>query len=225
MEEIAEEITIPEVENTQPAQQEQVPSDAQINWSKANEALKYQKQRIEELERMMQQKTAPPIEEPDEFDKLDPDDVLTVGQAKNLARKFASKEAAEAAKKAIQEYAQQQYVSQDETRMRAKHEDYDYVIENFAIPAINNDPVLAYKIQQSKNPAEAAYKWAKMSDQFEGNMTEQKTSPKAEKILKNTQRPVSSAASGSPLKSQADSYAKMSPQEIWKESQRYAKGA
>ena len=97
-------------------------------------------------------------------------------------------------------------------------------MEHFALPMIKNDPALAYKIQQSKNPAETAYKLGKLSDGYEETMTKAATSPKAEKILKNSQRPTSSNAAGS-LKTQADKYSNMSPADIWAESQKYARRA
>lgn len=90
---------------------------------------------------------------------------------------------------------------------------------------IKNDPALAYKIQNSKNPAETAYKLAKISDEYEqANQEVAKTSPKAEKILKNSSRPSSGPAAGTSLKSQADDFSKMSKQEIWAMSEKYARG-
>jgi uncharacterized protein GlcG (DUF336 family) len=99
------------------------------------------------------------------------------------------------------------------------------VIENHALPMIKNDPALAYKIQQSKNPAETAYKLGKLSDSYEETVAKQPTSQKAEKIIKNSQRPVSSNAAGTSLKSMASDVSKMSPQQIWEESQKYARRA
>jgi hypothetical protein len=97
-------------------------------------------------------------------------------------------------------------------------------METFALPMIKNDPALAYKIQNSKNPAETAYKLGKISDDYEGTMNKAAVSPKAEKILKNSQRPTSSNAAGT-LKTQADKYSNMSQADIWTESQKYAKRA
>jgi hypothetical protein len=97
-------------------------------------------------------------------------------------------------------------------------------MQTYVLPMIKNDPVLAYKIQHSKDPAATAYKLGKLSDDYEENMAEKTVSPKAEKILKNSQRPTSSNAAGS-LKTQADKYANMSQAEIWAESQKYARKA
>jgi hypothetical protein len=185
-----------------------------------------QKQQIEELNYRLMEKEKPPQPiEKDEFDDLDPEDTITVDKARKMAEKIADKKAKESAQKYVQEYAQQQTLKNDEDRMRSKVEDYDYVIENFVLPMIKNDPALAYKIQQSKNPAETTYKLGRISDEYEGATMKQQTSPKAEKVLKNTSRPVSGNAVGSPLKKQADDFSKMSQTEIWNLSQKYARGA
>lgn len=223
VQEAKEEIQQVAVEQKPPEQPKQ-----DRNWDEAREVLRLQKQRIEELEtRLAQQNQVaqPKQEDADDFAGLDPDDFMTVGKAKELYQKAASKQAKEAAKQVVQEHLQQFNVVQDEQRMRSKHEDFDFVIENYALPMIKNDPVLAYKIQTSKNPAEAAYKLAKFSDEYEASMAKQPQSPKAEKILKNSQRPVSSQAVSSPLKSQADDFSKLSPQQVWEMSQKFARGA
>jgi len=227
---VQEEVSVPEVVEEQPQIEvkEEVPQkeDVQaINWQRANEVLKYQKQRIEELESRLAQ--PPKVQEPekDEFADLDPEDNLTVSQARKMAEKLARKEASLAAKHAVEEYAQTQNLQNSEERARSKYDDYDYVIENYALPMIKNDPALAYKIQQSRNPADTAYKLGKLSDSYEETVTKQTTSPKAEKILKNTQRPVSSNAAGTNLKSMAKDVSNMSPQQIWEESQKYARRA
>ncbi len=199
-----------------------------VNWRQANEVMRLQKQRIDELERerqdRAQQMQKPAVEEPDEFANEDPDNYITVAKARQMAEKAAEKKAKAFAQQAVQEYAQQQSVAISEDRARAKYEDYDYVMENYALPMIKNDPALAYKIQQSKNPAETAYKLGKLSDGYEETMTKAAPSPKAEKIIKNSQRPTSSNAAGS-LKTQADKYANMSQADIWAESQKYARRA
>lgn len=203
--------------------QETPKRDADHNWKQANEVLRLQKQRIEELEARMSQMAKPTEPEKDEFDSLDPEEYLTVNTARKMAEKLAEKKAEVTVKKYVQEYAQQQNIQNDESRMRSKYEDYDFVIENYALPLIKNDPALAYKVQTSKNPAEIAYKLGKLSDSYEESNMKQQTSPKAEKILKNSNRPLSGNAVGNPLKTQADTFSKMKPSEIWEMSQKYAK--
>jgi hypothetical protein len=198
----------------------------QVNWRQANEVMRLQKQRIEELEQMREQRYLQPKveEEVDEFANEDPDNYITVEKARKMADKAAEKKAKVYAQQAVQEYAAKQSVAVSEDKARSKYEDYDYVIENFVVPMIKNDPAYAYKIQQSKNPAETAYKLGILSDDYEASMTKAPVSPKAEKILKNTQRPTSSNAAGS-LKTQADKYSNMTQSEIWAESQKYARRA
>jgi len=202
-------------------------SEVDVNWSRANEVMKLQQQRIADLEqRLSHQPTPQPVEEKDEFANLDQDDSITVGQARLMAEKMAEKKANEAARKIVHEYAQQQRMEITEQTAREKYQDYDFVIENYAIPLIKTDPALAYKVQTSKNPAETAYKLGKLSDKYEDTMKEAPTSAKAEKILKNTNRPVSGNALGTPLKSQADKFSAMKPgKDVWEMSQQYAKGA
>ena len=216
-----------QVEETKEVPVDASKKDANFNWEQTRQALHLQKQQIEELKAKLEQSSQPkPQPEEDVFAGLDPNDYLTVEKAKELSTKHAGKEAARIARQVVQEYVQQQAVATDESKARAKYEDFDYVIEHFAIPMIKNDPALAYKIQNSKNPAEIAYKLAKISDEYEAeNMKQQTVNPKAEKILKNTQRPVSSSAASAPLKSQADNFSKMSKEEIWAQSQKYARQA
>lgn len=194
------------------------------NWRQANEVLSAQKRQIEELQMRLDQMNQPKIEdEVDEFADWDPEDFMTVSKAKEMVRKVAAKEAAKVARASAAENRIQQNIASDEQRMKAKHEDYDYIIENFAVPLIKNDPALAYKVQNSKNPAETAYRLGKLSDGYEA-VASQSTNPRAEKILKNSSRPVSSNAVTSPLREQADSFSKMSHADIWKQSQQYANG-
>lgn len=214
------------VEEAQPQEvvEEKKPSEQEINWQKANEALKLQRQKIEELEQRLSQQQAKPEPEKDEFAELDPEEYLTVAKAKAFAEKLAEKKAKEAARQIVEEYARGNNVQVDETRCRGKYDDYDYVVENYAIPLIKNDPALAYKIQNSKNPAETAYKLGKLSDEYQEESMKQ-TSPKAEKIIKNTQRPLSANAVTSPNKSKADDFSKMTKQQIWELSEKYSRQA
>jgi hypothetical protein len=229
--EVLEESQVQETQEVQdkvedvPEQKIAQKDDQKINWERANEALRIQQQKIAELEAKLSQTAKPVQEEKDEFADLDPEDYLTVGKAKSMAEKLAEKKATEAAKKIVEEYKQQQTLQQDETLARSKYDDYDFVIENYAIPAIKNNPALAYQIQQSRNPALTAYKIGKLSDEYEESNMKQQTSPKAEKVLKNTSRPVSGNAVGTPLKTQADQFSKMSKSEIWAQAEKYARGA
>lgn len=205
-------------------------NDEEHNWQRVHAVLEAQKAELDSLRTELQKKTvAPePEEEPDELANLDPNEYFTVAQLREMRTKMeqrAERKAIAAAQAAASEVARQQSISIAEQQAKAVHEDYDYVVEHFAIPLIKNDPALAHKVMNSKNPAETAYKLGKLSDQYEEQMAKQTTSPKAEKILKNTQRPTSSNAVSSSLRTTADKYSNMSPREIWEQSQKWAKQA
>ena len=218
----AEQQEQPQIESNESVQEQPKVDPQAENWRKANEILSQQKKEIEDLKIKLQEVAkAPKVEEVDEFANMDPEDYLTVSNARKMAERLAQ----QTVREEIQKYAQQQAIANDEQRARSKYQDYDYVVENYAIPLIKSDPALAYKIQNSPNPAETAYKLGKLSDNYEETNMKQPASQKAEKIIKNNSRPVSSAAAGSPLKTQAEQFSKMSPQEIWAMSEKYARGA
>lgn len=216
------EVEEPEVQEEQPQVE---PSKNEINWKGANEALRLQRQRIEELEARLSTKQQPEPEEEDEFADLDPEDYLTIGKARQMAERLSEKKARLAAKQMVAEYAAQQSVVVDEQRMRAKYDDYDHVIDNFVLPELKANPALAYKIQQSKNPAETAYKLGLLSTDYEKSKSKT-VSPKAERVMKNASRPLpASALGGDSLKSNNEDTAGMSKDDFWRLSQSYAKKA
>lgn len=220
-EEIREEVVEAQVQEAETAPANSVDH----NWRQAQEVMSLQKREIEALRHQMNAiATAPKPEEPDEFETADPDDYVPMGKAREMAKKYAAREARQEAKKMLDEYAKTQRIEQDEVKTRSQYEDYDYVIENYSLPMIKNDPALAYQVQMSKNPAQTAYKLGRMSDKFE-ETTMKQTSPKADKILKNSARPVSSHSSTTSLQQQSNAYSKMSQADIWAQSQAYARRA
>ncbi len=231
---IQEEVAEPQAEDTheQPQEPKAPKVDQDQNWRQVQEVLKSQKQQIEELQQKLhsqhQVQNAPvPVEEPDEFADLDPEDIITVSKARHMASKIAQKEAKKAAKEMVEQYvgkySQEQRVASDEQRMRSQADDYDYVMENFAFPLIKNDPALARMIQNSKNPAEKAYNLAKLSDAYEHQNKPQHKPPSVDKVLKNAARPTSSNAVGN-LKSQAAEFSNLDASKVWEMSQKFARG-
>jgi hypothetical protein len=208
----------------QTQQQEHVESDSTINWKKATATMAAQKQEIEALKAYLQQaeqrKAYEAQQAQEKAEEMDPDEPITYQKANTIAERKAK----EMAGKLLDEYKQQHALESDEARMRSKHDDYDYVLETYAVPLIKKDPALAYKIQQSRTPAETAYKLGKLSDEYEANMAKKDISPKAEKVLKNVNRPTNSNAVGN-LKNQSEEATQLSPQEIWARSQKYARQA
>lgn len=200
------------------------------NWRQAQQVMAEQKNEIDELKSMIfqlaQSTQAQNVqqEEPDEFDDERDDDYVTVAKAKRIierTRKTAEKEAVDAAQKVVNQHLHNQNLSITEDRARQKYDDYDYVIENYTVPLIKNDPALAHRVNSSKNPAETAYRLGRVSDDYVDRHETKSTSPRAEKILKNSQRPGSSHTAQS-LKTQANTVSSMSHAEIWKMSQQFA---
>jgi hypothetical protein len=107
-----------------------------------------------------------------------------------------------------------------EERMRDRHEDYDEVMRHYD-DVIEEDPALAAYFVNSKNPFMAAYKKIKESTTFQREHAATHVSPKAQKILKNSEKPVRSAAVGKPAE---EDLASMTPQQVWNLAQRYAQG-
>lgn len=216
----------PEVQEEPTSVQPPTKSNADHNWELANQVMADQKRQLEEM-RQRVEALAKPKEEPevDEFADLDKSDYITVEKALEITEKKAEKKAKQAAREMVEEYINQNRILQDESRMRSSVDDYDYVVNTFVLPMIQNNPALRSEIQSSKYPAEAAYLIGKNSMHFKDTTMKKETNPKAERILKNAQRPVSGNAVGSPLKTQASDFSKMSKDDVWKQSQEYARRA
>lgn len=195
------------------------------NWKFAREVMSSQKNEIEVLKRQIQELATPkPPQEVDEFADLDENDTITIAQAKKLSEKQAKKAAEGLVKEYLQKHSTEIRVQSAEVEARQKYSDYDYVINTFTIPQVQRDPALAHKIANSPNPAITAYKLGKLSDEYEAQVTKQNVNPKAEKIVRNSQRPSSAHSATAPLKSQVDDVTKMSSADVWNLSQKYARG-
>src|SRR6266480_7566644 len=86
----------PQEEVKQEVTQEAAKNTVDRNWEQANQVLRFQKQKIDELEEKITKLSTPQPkqeEEPDEFANLDPEDVITVGKARALAEKVSGKKA------------------------------------------------------------------------------------------------------------------------------------
>lgn len=199
--------------------------DQDRNWSQARAVMSAQQTKIQELESKLSQ-LAEQKQEIEE--KLDPDDYATIQHVDKLAERKVSKKAAELQRK-IEDLEKKLYEADQtklENEMRSKYEDYDYVIENFAVPMIQKNKALAEALRASQDPYATAYRLAKASEEYEKEMTKQeKPNPKAEKIIKNTNRPLSAQAAGGSLKSQSDYFSNLTPAQVWEASQKYAKRA
>lgn len=195
----------------------------EINWARARNVLKAQAAEIEELKRTVEKSKKI---EPDDFEGIDKDDYITLEQAQRLAEKKAESKAKEIAQNIVEERLRVVEGERLEEKTRSKFTDYDYVIDNFAIPLIENNPALAQAIKSSPNWAEMAYRYAKSSPEYEAEMAKRQTNTKAvEKVTKNTERPLSANATGSSLKEAVESFSQMSPEDVWRTSRQYARRA
>ncbi len=201
-------------ENQEPVQVESKTEDH--NWSQVRGVLQTQKSEIDELKRQVAEKP-----EVDEFAGVDPEEYVTFGQHQKLSQKNSQKESKE-----IADLKEQLMLMKSETReniARDKHDDYDYVIQNFGLPLVHNNPRLKAALKVCDDWAEMAYNMAKATPEYQKSLTQ--NSPKAEKVQKNIERPTSANAAGSSLKNQTSYFADMSKAEVWKQSQEFARRA
>lgn len=215
------------VESQQSEEHKNTDTGVEKNWIQARRVMKSQQSEIETLKQQVNKMNTVP--EKDEFADIDKDDYVTFAQAQRLAEKKAIKEAGRIASKIVDEKMRLINGKDQEKETRAKYQDYDYVIDNFAIPMIENNPALAESLKVMPDFAETAYKLAKASKEYENDMqTRQKkeTSKAADKVIDNTHKPVSiNAASSSSLSSSVSQFASMSTEEVWKLSKEYARRA
>lgn len=212
---VVEEVT-QETPNAEPPAQAEAPESAssngaEKNWVQVRQTLAEQQQRIRELQMRLEQQNAPK----DELAELNDDDVVTVAQAKKLAER----QARDAALKIVKEHEK----ASQEKEVMASYPDYKEMIETYLKPQIEENPDLLTAIYQTKNPFLTAYQMAKAQSPTPEATQVQSNPKKAEKIMKNVSRPLS-AASAPGLQGQADTFAQMKPDEIWKMSQQFAKG-
>jgi hypothetical protein len=170
----------------EPVKEQVTPTSRQndVNWREVRAQMAAQKA---EIDRLKAEKEA----EKDalEFKDLAPDDYITVAKAQKLVEKRAEKKAQEIAERVVGERFRQQEQNSMETNMRQTNQDYDYVIENFAMPLMDTNPALVAALRASPNPYQLVYNMAKASDEYQKERAKQTVSPKAEKILKNADRP------------------------------------
>lgn len=210
-------------EARRPINEPVVPEDH--NWRKARDIMKAQHAEISNLKKEITDMKPRPT---DEFEGIDKDDYVTFEQAQRLAERKAEKRAHEIASKIVDERLQAVEGERLEEKARSRFQDYDYVVDNFAIPMVEKNPALAKAIKSSPNWPEMAYRFAKSSPEYEAYLSKRQQkndAPAAERVIKNQERPLASSAAGSSLKSQAENFASMSPEDIWKKSREYSRHA
>lgn len=212
-------------QDTQPEKLQQEPPKEDVNWKKARDIMKAQAMQLTELKKELEGMKSPVR---DEFEGIDKDDYITFEQAQRLAEKNAGKTAHDIASKIVEEKMHLVEGERLEEKARDKYSDYDYVIDNFAIPMIEKNPALAQAIKLSKNCAETAYRFAKASPEYEAVIAKRNKSgsqQEVDKVMKNQERPMPSSTAGASLQSQVEQFASMSPEDVWKKAKEYSRKA
>ncbi len=183
--------TVPE-----PQAKEPVKGSAEYNFREARRLMQEQSRRIQELEERERQRNIQAAPQPvDELEGLGQEDYLTRKQAEALAIRKA------------QELLAQQEFANAEDRVRLKFKDYDDVVTDENVDElIKDDHEVADLIKSSSNPYAAAYKLIKKSA-FYNEKGKKKAPDMTDKVVKNTQKPVSSNAVQARPLAQANSYA------------------
>ena len=187
----------------------------EYNWRKMEQRLETLERERNELREAVNTSKAPVEEAPNELERLQDDDLITVGQVNKLAEARA--------RKIIEEELQKREKASLPAKTKEIYKDYDQVVTNENIEQlIKEDPDLEYDIQVSKNPYARAYKAIKQA-QFYKERVQNAVNEK--RMEDNAAKPVSSNSIGRerPL-SHANDYAKGSP-DLFEEMQKYRGGS
>lgn len=222
-----EEVYVEEPQEQNESQgEEKAQNSAEYNWRELRSVaqtqkmeIESQKSEIETLKTRLEEINKP--KEVDEWEGYDPDDYAKVehvkkstSEMKQLKKQLAS----------MQQKLQITEAERKENEARSKFDDYDYVIDNFGIPMIKKNPALGQALKALPNWAEMAYEMAKATPEYKAAQSNV-TAPKAEKVIKNTERPTSINAAPASVKKQVDVFSSLSPSEVWKKSQEFARRA
>lgn len=183
------------------------------NWRQVREVMRQQQMRIQELEKLANQK---PEFEDDEIDRLPDDEILTKVQVVKLAAKQA--------KRLAQEEMQRVEVERQEERIAAMYPDYADVVEKYIPDLVKANPNLRATILSSPNKYLAAYEIAKNSYLYHQDQQAKKLQQtQAQRIQKNAAKPqsVNSVGKSSAL-SDAAAIHQMTDAQVWELAQRYA---
>ncbi len=169
------------------AQESQQPqrNDAEHNWAEMRRQMREKDQRIDDLSRQFTEisKRNPPKEEVDELANLAEDDILTVAQARKLAKKMARGVAEDVIK-------ERDAATVDE-RMQLKYSDYADVVTKENIELLKQtEPELAQSLYHMPDPygqAVAAYKLLKNVT----NPGKSSVSLDKKRAAENSQKPLS----------------------------------
>lgn len=115
--------------------------------------MKLQEEMIGHLMKNQPQSQPPPVQEVDEFDSIADDDFIPKGKVKALARKEASKIAAEIVKEEHQKFLKQQHQSTFMSRLKGQYSDFADVVNNETLALLEqHNPELAQTIADNGDP-------------------------------------------------------------------------
>lgn len=174
----------------------------------ALQAERQQRQQLQEQNRLLQEHMAllqangqKQQQQPDPYEGLSDDDVLTFGEAKKFLGQI-----------------QQSYQSSvEELRVQQKYKDYDQVVSEYLPQVIEKNPSLKTTLQNDPNRYELAYFLAKQSDGYREASHKTKKSTDAQRIVENGQRAGNlSAVGGTAPQSQVSNFRNMSDADFMK---------
>jgi hypothetical protein len=150
-----------EVEQEQETPQEQPKGPSRESFKRLEQSKRELEQKMKLQEEMIghlmknqpQSQVSPPVQEVDEFDAIADDDFIPKGKVKALARKEATKIAAEIVKEEQQKFLKQQHQSTFMSRLKGQYSDFDQVVNNDTLALLEqHNPELAQTIADSKDP-------------------------------------------------------------------------
>lgn len=146
-----------------------------------------------------------PAPKTDEFDNLNDQDVLTVGEAKKF----------------ISNFQRQQQMAVQELKIAQQYTDYNEVVRKYLPNVLKDDPELKDVIMNSPDPYKTAYYLAKRSDSYLQEQRNANRSPEAKQAASNMQRPGNLSSVGQAVpSSQTSHWKQMSDSDFMKQVNR-----
>jgi dsDNA-binding SOS-regulon protein len=158
-----------EVATPQDSTQEMVSASVFNEQKQQNESLQQELRLIKDhLSLLQANQSRAPEKKVDEFEGMADDDIMTVGQFKNVAQKYNT----------------QLRMSVEELKISQKYADYQEVVTKYLPEVLKQNPSLYNSLQQTQD-FELAYYLAKNSESYKTQHKTTKRNADAEKIVKN----------------------------------------
>lgn len=194
----------PTAEVQQETSQEAPVSDKEINFRairEANENLKRQNEFLQ-MQLMQQEQTRP---QSDVRPSLKEDDLLTYGEYQKLQASF-EREKSELKSKL------------DEIEMRARHSDYNEVIQKYLPEVLQDDPDLAYAIKDNPRMQKLAYRLAQSSPKYHQERLVKQNASAVDRIVENSTRAQpANARKNITVQDEEARMMNMSDEDLWKQ--------